>query len=113
MYPRSAFILYVFLSLVDCGSTIFLVTHGYADEANPLINRFTSLFTSFPLGLIVYKALLLAGTVMVLRLVQDRDPRVAYRLLVFANVVMLALGAWHVHCIRVSLAWMSIFGHTL
>ena len=97
-------VLYVILSVVDFAATIFLVSNGYADEANPLINGFTSLFTSFPFGLAIYKIMLLAGTVLLLRAIQRRDPRSASRLLIFANAVMLGLGAWHLQCIRISLA---------
>jgi hypothetical protein len=104
MSRRLQLVLYVILSLVDFTATVYLVSNGYADEANPLIRGFVAGFSSFPIGLAIYKSLLLAGTILMLRAVHRRDPGASLRLLLFANAVMLALGCWHIVCLRASLA---------
>jgi len=103
MSRRAHFVVYVLLSLVDFGATVFLVNNGYADEANPLIRGFAGQFASFGVGLAIYKALMLAALVFMLRLVHNKNPRSSLQLLVFANSAMLALAAWHGVCLRVSL----------
>lgn len=103
MSRRAHFGVYVLLSLLDFGATVFLVNHGYADEANPLIRGFAGQFASFAMGLAVYKAIMLAGMAFLLRLVHQKNPRSSLQLLVFANTAMLALAAWHGVCLHTSL----------
>ncbi|HEY3267894.1 MAG TPA: DUF5658 family protein [Armatimonadota bacterium] len=104
MSPRSLFACYVFLSVVDFAATVFLVTNGYADEANPLICGFAARFSSFTLALGIYKLASLTAVSCLLRLVHRHNPVMSRALLGFANVLMLALGVWHVACIRMALA---------
>jgi len=104
MSRRHQLALYVVLSFIDFAATIFLVNNGHADEANPLIRGFVSFFPSFSIGLAVYKVLFLGMVLVTLRAVQHRSSRAAGRLLVFANVTMLALGAWHAFCLSASMA---------
>ena len=104
MSRRAHFVLYVLLSALDFGATVFLVTNGYADEANPLIRGFAGQFASFAMGLAVYKVVMLIALVMMLRSVHRRSPQSSMRLLVFANFAMLVLAAWHGHCLQASLS---------
>jgi hypothetical protein len=103
MSRRAHFAVYVLLSVVDFGATVFLVTHGYADEANPLIRGFAGHFASFAMGLAIYKLAMLIGLVMMLRIVHRKEPRTSLQLLAFANAAMLALTVWHGVCLRASL----------
>lgn len=104
MSRRLLLSVYVALSVLDFVATVFLVSRGYASEANPLINAFVRFFPTFSLGLAVYKTAMLATLMILLRLIHYRNPRLTGRLLVFANALMLALGVYHVACIRISLA---------
>ena len=104
MSRRVHFIIYVLLSALDFGVTVYLVTNGYADEANPLIRGFAYQFASFAVGLAIYKVALLGALVMMLRTVHSKDPKNSLRLLMFANSVMLALAVWHGVCVRASLS---------
>lgn len=103
MSRRAHFGVYVLLSLLDFGATVFLVNSGFADEANPLIRGFTSQFASFAMGLALYKVLMLTALTFMLRLVHQKSPEYSLRLLMFANAAMLVLATWHGFCLHVSL----------
>lgn len=100
MSRRTQFGLYLLLSVVDFAATVFLVSHGYADEANPFINGFTALFSSFAIGLAVYKSAIIITLVFLLRAVHKQSPVASRRLLFFANAVMIAISGWHVACLH-------------
>ena len=102
MTRRVQFALYVALSFLDFVATVYLVNNGYAAEANPLIQGFVGFFSSFLMGLAVYKLGFLVMVAVLLRAVHQRDPRASTRLLVFANTVMVALGCWHLYALSVS-----------
>lgn len=102
MSRRMQFGLYLFLSLVDFAATVFLVSNGYADEANPFINKFANLFSSFPVGLAIYKMALIVLLVFLLREVHRHSPTASRRLLFFANTLMAGLSCWHVVCLHMA-----------
>jgi hypothetical protein len=102
MSRRAQFGLYLLLSLVDFVATVFLVSNGYADEANPFINGFTKLFSSFPLGLAVYKVILLLCVVALLKELHRHSPEASRRLLLFANTLMVGLSGWHIACLHMA-----------
>jgi hypothetical protein len=92
--------LYLLLTVADFAATVFLVTNGYADEANPFINGFTALFSSFALGLAIYKTAVTISLVFLLRQVNRQSPAASRRLLFFANAVMLGISGWHIACLH-------------
>lgn len=100
MSRRAQFAVYVFLSAVDFIATVFLVSNGYADEANPFINKFAGLFSSFAIGLGVYKVTLIVCLVGLLRTIHKQSPLASQRLLLFANALMASLSGWHIICLR-------------
>lgn len=102
MSRRAQFGLYFFLSVVDFAATVFLISHGYADEGNPFINGFTSLFSSFAVGLAVYKTSLIVAFVFIIRTVHKQNPIASRRLLLFANSAMVCLSGWHIACLHIA-----------
>jgi hypothetical protein len=102
MSRRAQFALYLFLSAVDFVATVFLVSNGYADEANPFINKFASLFSSFTVGLAIYKVALIVCLVALLRTIHRQSPQASQRLLIFANAMMASLSGWHLICLRMA-----------
>lgn len=102
MSRRAQFGLYLLLSLVDFVATVFLVSNGYADEANPFINKFATLFSSFPVGLAIYKMGLIVCLVFLLKEVHRHNPTASRQLLWFANTLMVGLSGWHVVCLHMA-----------
>jgi hypothetical protein len=102
MSHRSQFIIYILLTIVDFAATSFLVHNGYAHEANPLIQGFASLFSTFWVGLLLYKLGCVTAITVLLRAVHQRDRRASAALLMFANSVMFILAGWHLVALQLS-----------
>lgn len=103
MSRRSLTWFFIVLSAFDFFATIFLVHNGYADEANPLIRSFSAMFSTFWMGLAVYKAIVVSSILALMIQIHRQSPGAARGLLVFANTVMLVLGGWHAYAIGASL----------
>lgn len=102
MSLRSQFVVYVILSILDFAATSFLVHNGYAREANPFIRAFAGLFSTFWVGLLLYKLGCVAAVGVLLRAVHARDRKASAALLVFANSVMFILAGWHLVAFHLS-----------